>query len=75
MVAQLSPVWQDLRPDLTGSASVVELYAFAGMAEETTIVLGEGQAARFVPVEELPDVDLSPMAAAVLYRFLDVFAG
>lgn len=32
-------------------------------------VLGEGQAARFVPVGELPDVELSPTAAAVLHRF------
>ncbi|HEX6870131.1 MAG TPA: NUDIX domain-containing protein [Micromonosporaceae bacterium] len=70
LVAQLHPIWQDLRPDLTGSAPAVELHAFAGTTTRTTIVLGEGQAAKFVPVAELPDVDLSPAAAAVLYRFL-----
>jgi mutator protein MutT len=74
LVVQLRPMWQDARPDLTGSAPAVELYAFAGAAMDTTIVLGEGQAARFVSVRELPDVDLSPTAAAVLYRFLDGFA-
>jgi hypothetical protein len=31
-------------------------------------VLGEGIAARFVPMAELPGVDLSPTAAAVLHR-------
>lgn len=70
LVVHLRPIWQDLRPDLTGSASAVELHAFAGTAMETTIVLGEGQAARFVPVAELPDVNLSPTTAAVLHLLL-----
>lgn len=70
LTARLRPIWRDLRPDLTGSASAVELHAFAGTATETTIVLGEGEAARFVPVAELPDMDLSPTAAAVLHQLL-----
>jgi 8-oxo-dGTP pyrophosphatase MutT (NUDIX family) len=70
LVARLHPIWRDLRPDLTGGAPAVELHAFAGTATETTVVVGEGQAARFVPVAELPTVDLSPMAAAVLHRHL-----
>jgi 8-oxo-dGTP pyrophosphatase MutT (NUDIX family) len=69
-IARLRPIWRDLRPDLTGGAPAVELHAFAGTATQTTIVLGEGQAARFVPVSELPDVNLSPTAAAVLHRLL-----
>jgi 8-oxo-dGTP pyrophosphatase MutT (NUDIX family) len=75
LVAQLRPMWRDVRPDLTGSAVVVELHAFAGTSTETAIVLGEGQAARFVPVGELRDVDLSPMAAAVLHQILGGSAG
>jgi len=63
-------MWQDLRPDLTGTAAAVDLYAFTGTTTETTIVLGEGQAVRFVPVGQLPGVDLSPMTAAVLHRLL-----
>lgn len=71
LAASLRPVWQGRRPDLTGSATAVELYAFAGAIIETTIVLGAGRAARFVPSGALPDVDLSPTAAAVLHRFLN----
>jgi 8-oxo-dGTP pyrophosphatase MutT (NUDIX family) len=74
LAAELRPFWQDLRPDLTGSAPAIELHAFAGAATEMAIVLGEGQAARFVPVAELPDVDLSPTAAAVLHRYFGEFA-
>ncbi|WP_026184498.1 YunG family protein [Salinispora vitiensis] len=72
--ASLRSVWQGLRPDLTGSATAVELHAFAGATTETTIGLGEGRAARFVPTGELPDVDLSPTAAAVLHRLLKCLA-
>ena len=68
--AELRPVWRDMRPDLTGSATAVDLHAFTGMTAETTIVLGEGEAARFVQIEELPDMDLTPTAAAVLHRLL-----
>ncbi|MFI6762288.1 hypothetical protein ACIBF5_24455 [Micromonospora sp. NPDC050417] len=64
-----------VRYDLAGSASAVEPHVFAGAATETTILLGEGRAARFVPVGELLDVDLSPTAAAVWHRFLGGFAG
>jgi 8-oxo-dGTP pyrophosphatase MutT (NUDIX family) len=68
LVAELHPLWHELRPDLTGAAAAVELHVFAGTAEDERIVLGEGQAARFVPMAELPRVDLSPTAAAVLHR-------
>jgi 8-oxo-dGTP pyrophosphatase MutT (NUDIX family) len=68
LVAELRPLWHDLRPDLTGAAAAVELHVFAGTTADTRIVLGEGQAARFVPMAELPGVDLSPTAAAVLHR-------
>jgi hypothetical protein len=54
MVAQLNPIWQDLRPDLTSSAPAVELHAFAGTATLAAVTLGEGQQARFVPVTEQP---------------------
>ncbi|MGI5243734.1 YunG family protein [Dactylosporangium sp. CA-139066] len=70
LAAELRPVWRDLRPDLTGSAPAVDLHAFEGMAAETTIVLGEGEAARFVQIAELPGMNLSPTAAAVLHRLL-----
>jgi 8-oxo-dGTP pyrophosphatase MutT (NUDIX family) len=70
LAAELRPFWRDRRPDLTGSAPAVELHAFVGRTTRTTIVLGEGEAARFVPVGELPDLDLSPTAAAVLHRLL-----
>ncbi len=70
----LRPFWQDLRPDLTGAAPAIELHAFAGTTTETTIVLGEGVAARFVPVGELSEMDLSPTAAAVLHRHFAEFA-
>jgi hypothetical protein len=66
--AELRPLWHDVRPDLTRSATAVDLHAFTGMTAKTTIVLGEGEAARFVPIEKLPDMDLSPTAAAVLHR-------
>ncbi|MGE5830595.1 MAG: NUDIX domain-containing protein, partial [Micromonosporaceae bacterium] len=68
LVAELRPQWHELRPDLTGTAVAVELHVFAGTASHTRIVLGEGQAARFVPMAELPRLDLSPTAAAVLHR-------
>jgi 8-oxo-dGTP pyrophosphatase MutT (NUDIX family) len=68
IVAELHPLWHDLRPDLTGTAVAVDLHVFAGTTEQTRIVLGEGQAARFVPMAELPGVDLSPTAAAVLHH-------
>ena len=68
IVAELRPLWRDLRPDLTGGAVAVDLHVFAGTTEQTRIVLGEGQAARFVEMAELPRVDLSPMAAAVLHH-------
>jgi 8-oxo-dGTP pyrophosphatase MutT (NUDIX family) len=68
LVAELRPLWRGLRPDLTGAAAAVELHVFAGTAVHTRIVLGEGQAARFVPMAELPWVDLSPTAAAVLHH-------
>ncbi|WP_050591891.1 YunG family protein [Salinispora fenicalii] len=74
LTASLRPLWQDLRSDLTGAASAVELHAFTGTTEETTIVLGEGRPARFVPVRELPEVDLSPTAAAVLHQHLNGIA-
>jgi 8-oxo-dGTP pyrophosphatase MutT (NUDIX family) len=70
LAAHLHPIGEEVRPDLTGSASAVEVYAFAGTTIDTTIILGEGQAARFVPLAELPDMDLSPTAASVLYRHL-----
>ena len=70
LLAELRPLWHELRPDLTGTAAAVELHVFAGTAAHTRIVLGEGQAARFVPMAELPHVDLSPTAAAVLHRAL-----
>lgn len=75
LVVALHPIWRDLRPDLTGTALAVEVHAFAGTATETTIVVGEGQAARFVPVAELPNMDLSPTAAAVLHMLLGCAAG
>jgi ADP-ribose pyrophosphatase YjhB (NUDIX family) len=68
VVAELHPLWHDLRPDLTGRAVAVQVHVFVGVTTLEMVVLGEGQAARFVPMEELPYVDLSPMAAAVLYR-------
>jgi 8-oxo-dGTP pyrophosphatase MutT (NUDIX family) len=68
--AQLRLVCHDVRPDLTGSATAVELHAFTGMTEQTTIILSEAKAARFVKIEELPDMDLTPTAAAVLHRLL-----
>lgn len=68
LVAELRPHWHELRPDLTGTAAAVELHVFVGTAAHTRIVLGEGQAARFVSMAELPHVDLSPIAAAVLHR-------
>ncbi len=70
LTASLRPLWQDLRPNLTGAASAAELHAFTGTTEETTIMLGEGRPARLVSVRDLPEVDLSPTAAAVLYRLL-----
>jgi mutator protein MutT len=70
IVARLHPIGEERRPDLTGSAPAVELYAFSGATTDTTITLGEGQAARFVPLAELPNMDLSPAAASVLYRHL-----
>jgi mutator protein MutT len=75
LVVALHPIGRDLRPDLTGTALAVEVHAFAGTATETTIVVGEGQAARFVPVAELPNMDLSPTAAALLHRLLGGAAG
>ncbi len=66
--AKLRLLWHDVRPDLTRSAPAVDLHAFTGMTTETTIVLGEGEAARFVPIEKLSDMDLAPTAAAVLHR-------
>ena len=68
LVAELRPLWHHLRPDLTGAAVAVEVHAFAGTTAHTRIVLGEGQAARFVPMAELRRVDLSPTAAAVLHH-------
>jgi 8-oxo-dGTP pyrophosphatase MutT (NUDIX family) len=68
LAAELRPLWHERRPDLTGTAVAVELHVFAGTAAHTEIVLGEGQAARFVPMAELPYADLSPTAAAVLHR-------
>ncbi|WP_019872604.1 YunG family protein [Salinispora oceanensis] len=70
LTASLHPMWQDLRPDLTGAASAVELHVFTGTTEETTISLGEGRPTRFVPIAELPEVDLSPTAAAALHRLV-----
>jgi mutator protein MutT len=70
LVAHCDPFWHHVRPDLTGSASPFEVHAFTSRTTRTEIVLGEGQAARFVPVAELPDVDLSPVTAAVLHRLL-----
>lgn len=70
LAAELRPMWRDIRPDLTGSAPAVDLHAFTGTTAQTTIVLGEGDAAKFVQIEELPDMDLSPTAAAVLHRLL-----
>jgi len=70
LVVPLRQISHDLRPDMTWSGRAVELHTFAGTATDTTIVLGEGQAARFVPVAELRDVDLGPTAALVLHRLL-----
>jgi 8-oxo-dGTP pyrophosphatase MutT (NUDIX family) len=67
LAAELRPLWRELRPDLTGTAVAVEFHIFAGTAVDTTIVLGEGQATRFVPMAELRHMDLSPTAAAVLH--------
>jgi 8-oxo-dGTP pyrophosphatase MutT (NUDIX family) len=39
-------------------------------ARETDLVLGEGQALRFVPAEEVPGLALHPTAATVLTAFL-----
>ncbi|WP_026212506.1 NUDIX hydrolase [Longispora albida] len=62
--AELRPLWQDLRPDLTGDAPAVELHAFAG---EIDAGVPEDAQARLVPADELPNVDLSPTTAAVLH--------
>jgi ADP-ribose pyrophosphatase YjhB (NUDIX family) len=56
VVRDLRAVWTDQRPDHT------ELHAFTGTATEP------GQTARFVPVTELPDLNLGPTTAAVLHR-------
>jgi 8-oxo-dGTP pyrophosphatase MutT (NUDIX family) len=68
VAGDLRPLWHEDRPDLTGAAAAVELHVFAGTAAQTRIVLGEGQAARFAPLAELPSIDLSPTAAAILHR-------
>ena len=75
LVVALRPIWRDLRPDLTGTAPAVELHAFTGTATDTTVVVGEGQRARFVPVLELPSMDVSPTAALVLHMLGSGVAG
>ncbi|GHJ44034.1 hypothetical protein Cs7R123_13760 [Catellatospora sp. TT07R-123] len=65
----LHPFWHDLRPDLTGGASAVELHVYRGDATAAAdVTVGEGEAARFVPYAEVTELDLSPTAAAVLWR-------
>jgi 8-oxo-dGTP pyrophosphatase MutT (NUDIX family) len=65
--------WQATRPDMTGGSSAVEVHVFSGRCASISsdaIVVGEGQAARFVPLTALSAVDLSPTAAVVLARFM-----
>lgn len=60
------PLWQDLRPDLTDSAS--NCTPSPAPPRRRRSCSARGRPARFVPVRALPEMDLSPMAAAVLHR-------
>jgi 8-oxo-dGTP pyrophosphatase MutT (NUDIX family) len=75
LVADLQPLSRERRPDLTGRAPAVEVHAFTGTTVSTAVVVGEGQALRFVSVDELSGVDLSPMAAAVLHALVTARSG
>jgi 8-oxo-dGTP pyrophosphatase MutT (NUDIX family) len=68
---ELTLVWDETWPDLTGAADHVRFRAYFGEALAATradVVLGEGRAARFVPAPQLVDYDLSPSTAEVLWR-------
>lgn len=70
---ELRLFWHGTRPDLTGTAAMVDLHIYAGrvgMRPSDDIIVREGQAAAFVSTADLTTVDLGPTAAAVLSRFL-----
>lgn len=46
------------------------IFYAATAAGEADLILGEGQALRFVPAEEIPHLDLHPAAATILTAFL-----
>jgi 8-oxo-dGTP pyrophosphatase MutT (NUDIX family) len=68
---ELRPYWQGSMPDLTGGGSAVEVHVFAGRCGPAPdVVCAEGQAAAFVPGNEVTSLDLGPTAALVLSRWL-----
>ena len=67
--------WHGLRPDAsrTGAGGTVEWHVYSGTIATTPpekIAVREGQAVAFVPVPDLINRDLSPTAAAILWRVL-----
>lgn len=73
----LEPFCQFLRPDAAEPTASVQWHIFTGRtsARDGDIVVGEGQASAFVPLDALAGRDLSPTAVDILSRLLDPTRG
>ncbi|HWS33052.1 MAG TPA: GNAT family N-acetyltransferase [Actinoplanes sp.] len=69
-VAELQPFWSGPRPAEDGFPHTVTVHVFRGTtsARQQDVVLGEGRAMVFVPLEQVFDLDLGVTAAAILPR-------
>ena len=69
---ELKPFWTGPRPPEPGVDRQITMHAFSGRTEATQddVVLGEGQAITFLPVQDALDRDLTVSAALLVPMFL-----
>ena len=72
-VGALDWFWSGTRPSVTNPEAFVEIHAYATATDATQeeVIVGEGQAMRFVTAEEALALDLGVTAALIVPAFLE----
>jgi 8-oxo-dGTP pyrophosphatase MutT (NUDIX family) len=71
-IGELEWFWSGTRPSVTSADALVEIHAYSAPTDATQdeVIVGEGQAMRFVTAEDALALDLGVTAALVLPAFL-----
>jgi 8-oxo-dGTP diphosphatase len=71
-VERVEPFWTGTRPSVKTTTGVVEIHAFYARTEATQddVVVGEGQAMRFIPGDRVLELDLGVTAVLLAPMFL-----